>query len=43
MDETLDELLAQAEEIIADPDAHMFQPLIVLKLVVAMARELRRV
>lgn len=38
MDE-LDALLAEAEGIIAEPNRHVYEPLIMLKLLVAMARE----
>lgn len=39
MSQSLDELIAEADRIIAEPDEHVFQPLIMLKLMTAMARE----
>jgi hypothetical protein len=38
----LDEVLAEAEEILARPEDHVFQPALMLKLLVAMAHEMRQ-
>jgi hypothetical protein len=40
MDE-LDDLLAEADEIIAHPDRRVYEPVFLLKILVALARELR--
>ena len=37
----LDDLLAQADEVIAHPEEHLFQPVLMLRIVVALAREVR--
>jgi len=39
--EHLDELLAQADEVIAHPESHIFEPILILKLLVALVREIR--
>ena len=39
MNESLDDLVAEAEAIIAAPDDKTYQPLIMLKIVTAMAKE----
>ena len=39
----LDELLAEADEIIANPDQRVYEPVFLLKILVALTRELRRV